>query len=118
MNRRPASVTAIGWIFIGVGLVSLGWGGWRFLSSNASGSPAEIHDFVYVAVSAAVAVAGGVLALRGSNWGRGLLTLWIVLHVILAAHHEIESFIVHGLLFVVALLFLFRPAASAYFRSR
>ena len=118
MKRRPASITVIGWIFIAVGLVSLVAGAWGLYNSQAPGSPHEIHDFAYVALSAVVAIAGGVLALRGSGWGRGLLAAWILLHVVLAAHHEFKSLIVHGLLFTIALWILFRPAASAYFRSR
>jgi hypothetical protein len=38
--------------------------------------------------------------------------------VVLASHHEFTSLLVHGLLFTFALWILFRPAASAYFRSR
>jgi len=118
MKQRPASITVIGWIFIAVGLASLVAGAWGLYKSQAPGSPHEIHDFAFVAITAVMAAAGGVLALRGSGWGRGLMTAWILLHVVVAAHHEFKSLIVHGLLFTLALWILFRPSASAYFRSR
>ena len=56
--------------------------------------------------------------LRGFNWARWLLVVWIAYHVILSAFHSPFEAAVHGLLFVIVAYFLFRPQASAYFRRR
>jgi len=55
--------------------------------------------------------------LRGRNWARWLLLIWIAYHVILSGVHSLFQLVVHGLLFAVIAYFLFRPRASAYFRG-
>ena len=55
--------------------------------------------------------------LRGRNWARWLLLIWIAYHVILSGVHSLSQLVVHGLLFAVVAYFLFRPRASAYFRG-
>jgi hypothetical protein len=55
--------------------------------------------------------------LRGHNWARWLILVWIAYHVVLSALHSVSEVVVHGLLFVVIAYVLFRPRVSAYFRG-
>jgi hypothetical protein len=54
--------------------------------------------------------------LFGQNWARWLTAAWIGYHVYLSVHHKASELIIHALLFIVIVFFLFRPAATAYFR--
>lgn len=62
-------------------------------------------------------ILSGVFMLYGFNWARCLLVAWLVFHVIVGALHSPLKLIVHSLLFVVGLYFLFRAPAEAYFRG-
>ena len=55
--------------------------------------------------------------LRGSNWARWLLIVWLGYHVALSVFHAPFELVVHSLLFAAVLYFLFRPQATAYFRG-
>ena len=55
--------------------------------------------------------------LLARDWARWLLTAWVAYHVVLSAFHSLFELVIHGLLLAVVAYFLFRPAASAYFRS-
>ena len=74
-------------------------------------------EIVWVCLLRLLAVLGGVFVLRGHNWARRLLLLWIAYHVILSAFHSLSELVVHGLLFAAVAYVLFRPKASAYFRG-
>jgi hypothetical protein len=56
--------------------------------------------------------------LRGLNWARWLLAVWMAYHVVLSILHSPVELMMHVLLFGVMGYFLFRPQASAYFRGR
>jgi hypothetical protein len=58
-----------------------------------------------------------VFMLRGCNWARWLLLVWIAYHVILSAFHSLSELVMHSLLFALVAYFLLRPQASAYFRG-
>jgi hypothetical protein len=64
-----------------------------------------------------VAIICGAFMLRGRNWARWGLVVWLAYHVVLSALHTPFELLVHGLLFAVVLYFLFRQRASAYFRG-
>jgi len=55
--------------------------------------------------------------LRGLNWARWLLLVWIAYHVLISAFHSLPQLIMHGFLLVVVAYLLFRPTVSAYFRA-
>jgi hypothetical protein len=118
MSRRPRSVTIIGWLFVAVGILSLG----RQLVTLDGGRPALVaalpKDFWYVAVSAAVAMLSGAFILRGANWARWLLGAWLAFHVALSGVHSTFKLAVHAALAVVVLWLLFRAPAAAWFRRR
>jgi hypothetical protein len=110
MTTRPLSVTVIGCIFIAAGIIGLAYHATEFTTQNAFG--VALVSFVRL-----LAIVGGVFVLRGHNWARWLLTVWIAYHVILSAFHPLFELGVHSLLFAVVAYVLFRPRASAYFQG-
>ena len=111
MNKRPRSITVISWIFLAAGFIGLAYHATEF---NAQ-SPFE-YDVVWVCFVRLLAILCGVFMLRGSNWARWLLVVWLGYHVILSVLHTPFELLVHSLLFAGVLYFLFRPQASVYFR--
>ena len=112
MSKRPRSITVISWIFIAAGVVGLAY---HATDLNAQG-PFDI-DFLWVCFVRLLAILCGLFILRGSNWARWLLVVWLGYYVILSALHTPFELVVHGLLVAVVVYFLFRPPASGYFRG-
>jgi hypothetical protein len=111
MRRRPLSITIIGWLFVGAGTIGLAYHATEFRAQR----PVE-YDVIGVCIIRLLAILSGVFLLRGSNWARWLLLVWLAYHVILSAFHSLSELAMHGLLLGVIAYFLFRPQASAYFR--
>lgn len=112
MNKRPHSVTAIGCIFIVAGVVGLAYHGAEFIAQRHFD-----YDNVWTLLVRFLAILGGVFLLRGSDWARWFLLIWMAYHVILSAFHSVFELITHSLLFAVIAYFLNRPRVSAYFRD-
>jgi hypothetical protein len=112
LNKRPLSVTVIGCIFIAAGVIGFAYHVTEFKTLR----PFE-YDLLWVVLLRLLAILGGVFVLRGHNWARWLLVIWIAYHVILSAFHSWFEVVVHGLLFAVVAYVLFRQRASAYFRG-
>lgn len=110
MNNRPLSVMVIGWLFIAAGVVGFAY----HVTEFATQPPFEV---VWVCLIRLLAILGGVFVLRGHNWARWLLLLWIGYHVVLGAFHSLSQLAAHGLMCALVAYVLFRPQASAYFRS-
>jgi hypothetical protein len=110
MNRRPLSVTVISWLFVAAGAIGLAYHLTEFKGQFEYG-------LVWVCIVRFLAIVSGLFMLRGSNWARWLLLVWIVYHVILSAFHSLSELAMHSLLLVVVAYFLFRPKASAYFHA-
>lgn len=108
MNRRPLSVTVISWLFIAAGAIGLAYHLTEFQGQFK-------YDLVLVCFVRLLAILAGLFMLRGSNWARWLLLVWIVYHVILSAFHSVSELAMHSLLLGVVAYFLFRRQASAYF---
>jgi len=112
MNKRPLSITVISWLFVAVGAIGLAYHATEF----KTGRPFQ-SDVLWVCLVRLLAILSGVFMLRGSNWARWLLVVWMVYHIILSAFHSLSELVMHLLLFSVVAWFLFRPQASAYFRG-
>lgn len=112
MSKRPRSITVISWIFIAAGVVGLTYHATEFKAQR----PFD-YDILWVSLVRLLAILCGVFMLRGSNWARWGLVVWLGYHVILSFLHTPVELLVHSLLFVAVLYFLFRPRASAYFRG-
>lgn len=122
MNKRPLSLTILGWVFVSVGVIGLVRGVWPLTGfaqpwSGVDAKSEPIRDAVYIIASGLVAAVGGAFAIRGCNWARWLLVAWMGFHIILSVMHSASQFVVHAVVFAVILWFLFRPRATAYFRT-
>jgi len=116
MQRRPLSITIIGWLFICVGCGSLVSHTWRFVSDaiRAGVTSHDVRDLAYAQCSAVLALVGGAFVLRGRTWARWLCAVWLALHVVLSMLHSLPETIVF---FVAISYVLFRPRVAAYFRG-
>jgi len=112
MSKRPLSITVISWLFVGAGAVGLAY----HITEFKADGPFQ-YDVVWVSLVRLLAILCGVFMLRGRNWARWLLLVWIAYHVILSAFHSLSELVMHILLFLVVAYFLYRPQASAYFRG-
>ena len=110
MNTRPRSVTLIGWLFIVTGVVGLGYHATDFKPQGAFH-----YDVVWVGFVRLLAIVGGAFVLRGNNFGRWLVVVWLAYHVGVSAFHSLFEAVIHLLLLAVVSWFLFRREASAYF---
>jgi len=109
MNKRPLSVTIISCLFIAAGVVGLAYHATEFKAHDPSAA-----GVIWVCFVRLLAIFCGVFLLRGRNWARWLLLVWIAYHVGLSALHSLSEFLVHSLLLAVVAYFLFRPPVSAY----
>lgn len=112
-NKRPLSVTLIGWLFVGAGAFGLAY----HLTEFKALQPFP-YDVLWVCVVRVVAIVCGVFMLRGRNWARWLALTWTAYHVILSSFHSFHQSLAHGLLLAVFAYFLCRQQASDYFRNR
>jgi hypothetical protein len=110
MNTRPRSITVVSWLFIAAGGVGLVY----HLSELASRRPSDF-DIIVISLIRLVAIISGVWMLRGGNWARWLLVVWMAYHIVLSAFHSPLEVVLHTVLFGGVAYFLFRPQASAYF---
>lgn len=111
MNRtspRPLSVTIIGALFIVAGTFGVVY------HAPEYAGPLD-YETGWVLFVRLLAVAGGVLVLRGAKWGRWLLPGWLVYHAVLSGVHSATEFVVHTVLAAAVAYALFRPRASRYF---
>lgn len=110
MNKRPLTVTIIGWIFIAAGAIGLA----HHFTEIKPHQPFQFENF-WILLLRLVAIVSGVFMLRGSNWARWVAPAWIAFHVFLSFFHSLREVLVHGLLFVLISYVLFRPEARVYF---
>ena len=111
MQQRPRSITIISWFFIIFGGIALIYG--LLPPRNLTLEQLKGHWMVHL--SHLAALIAGVFMLRGRNWARWLLVLWIAFHIVLSALHSAVQLLIHVVIFAVILYFLFRRPASAYF---
>jgi hypothetical protein len=108
---RPLSVTLVGWLFVVTGCVVLA-------ACLARAGESDAADVGFAALSGALALAGGVFALRGRGFARWLLVAWMAGHVVLGFLHTVERGGVHVVFLAVLVLALFNARATAFFRYR
>jgi hypothetical protein len=112
MNRRPLSVSIIGYLFVAVGVIETGFLIYQLKSAHTFHS-----DDVWVGLVRLLAILCGIFMLRGGNWARWLAIAWLVFHVGVSAFGSVHQLIVHGLLLAVIAFFLFQRSASQFFRA-
>ena len=103
---RPRSITIISWFFIIFGSIALLSGVLPFR---------DLMSHWYVHLSRALMIVAGVFMLKGHNWARWLLVLWITFHIVISALHSTLVLLMHVAIFSVILYFVFHRQASAYF---
>jgi hypothetical protein len=112
MNKRPIAVIVIGCLYIATGVIALA----SHLTDFKPQHPFQ-YDIVWMALVNLTAIVCGAYLLRGHNWARWLALAWIGFHVALSIFHPPIELLVHSLLFIAVLYFLFRPRATQYFRA-
>ncbi len=112
MSKRPHSITAIGWLFIAVGVV-----GSVYHATDFSFQHPFDDDGLWVILVRLLAILFGVFLLRGRNWARWAIVLWLGYHVVLSIGHDTSELIVHGLLLAAIGSLLYSPKANAYVRE-
>ena len=119
MRRGPLSIVIIGWIFVAVGAATAVGGLYPIIAAawQATGTGHErLAELTPMVLSAVLALASGVWILLGRDLGRWLAAAWMGAHIVLSLFHSMSQVVVHAILFSVISFFLFRPAASGYFR--
>lgn len=113
LRACPKSVFAIGILFVGIGLLDLYWG----LAPLFGGTARWKGDDLEVFGVGVAALVGGIWTLKGCNWARWLLAIWMVLHIALSALSPL-TVAIHAAIFAIVIAALFNPTASRYFRRR
>lgn len=112
MTGRPVSIAIVGWLFIAVGIIGFVYHAAEFRML----APFE-YSLAWVQVLRLLAIVGGVFLLRGANWARWILLLWLAYHVVLSSLHSLLEAGMHILFLAVVGYVLLRPQASQYFRG-
>ena len=103
---RPRTITIISWFFIIFGSIALLSGVLPFR---------DLMSHWYVHLSRLLMIIAGVFMLKGHNWARWLLVVWITFHIIISALHSALFLLMHVVIFSAILYFVFRREASTYF---
>ena len=125
MNKRPLSVTIIGWLVIVTSIFSLF--SVLMMGSNPQASamlaesplPASAHQIVGI-VSTLISLISGYGILKGFNWARILYIAAGIAGLLfsLLTVPMVSVIILGVLMLAVVAFFLFRPAANDWFNRR
>src|SRR5688572_8506458 len=110
--KRPIAVVIIGWFFIAAGTV-----GFTYHLGELSIQAPFANDAIWVLLVRLLAIAAGILTLRGANAGRWLLVIWLLYHVVLSYFHSLSELIMHAILLAVIAYVLFHPRVTAFFKN-
>ncbi|HET8783800.1 MAG TPA: hypothetical protein VFM63_15410 [Pyrinomonadaceae bacterium] len=108
MKTRPVSITIISWFFLIFGSIALISGLLPFIGADRAHLIAEFKTHWMVHLSRLVQIAAGLFLLRGHNWARWLLAVWMAFHLVVGAMHGWIMFLTHLVFFTVISFFLFR----------
>jgi hypothetical protein len=111
---RIRSVLAVGVLFLLLGTLDV----WRGVAPLIASAPhwRMATDDVQVLMIGIVAIVGGAYVLRGANWARWLLAMWMALHVAISVGQP-AALLAHVVIFGSVAYLLFRSAASAHFAT-
>jgi hypothetical protein len=115
MKERPLSITIISWLFIIFGSIALISGLLPMFGATTAQLVADFKTHWMVHLSRLAQIVAGLFMLRGRNWARWLMVVWIAFHIVVGALHGLAPLLTHVAIFSVILFFLFRPRASAFF---
>ena len=114
-RTRSWSVIVVGVIFLALGVLDIARGLAPLFASAPHWHMAA--DDVEVLAIGIAAIVGGVYLLKGRNWARWLLAVWMAFHVAISIGQP-RQFIAHLVIFGCIAFVLFRPGASKYFTSQ
>lgn len=117
MKERPLSITLISWLFILVGSIALVSALLPITGATHAQIVAEFKQHWMVHLSRLASIVAGLFMLRGHNWARWLLVVWMAFHIVISALHSVGQLLIHAAIFAVLLFFLFRRKSSAYFQA-
>ena len=110
-RRRMPSILAVGVLFLALGVLDV----WRGFAPILGGASHLATDDTLVLTIGIAALVGGGFVLRGQNWARWLLAVWMLLHVAIVVGHP-GQLSGHLVIFGLVVFLLFRPRTRAYFR--
>jgi hypothetical protein len=102
--RRTPSVIAVGVIFLLLGVLDL----YRGVAPMLGGAARPATDDLQVLAIGIAALVGGAFVIRGHNWARWLLAVWMLLHVAISVGHP-GQLVAHVVIFGFIAFLLFRP---------
>lgn len=122
MEKRPTSITVIAWILIVLGGISL-------ISSTAmlnnpmakelmAKNPIPLSiQYTMIYVRLLISIASGIGMLKRQNWARLLYVVWEAIGFLISLFTSpMKTALIPGLIvFIVIVIFLFRPGANQYF---
>ena len=113
MVKRPLTVTLVAWLFIVAGVVGV-----THHASDFDPGQSMAQGAVWVLLVRVLAIAGGVFVLRGANWARWLVIVWLAFHVVLSAmHRDASGTAAHAVLLAAVGYLLLRAPVAPYFRA-
>jgi hypothetical protein len=112
-RARPWSVIVVGVIFLALGVLDITRGLAPLIASAPHWHMAT--DDAEVLLIGVAAIVGGVYVIRGRNWARWLLAVWMAFHVAISIGQP-TKLVAHLAIFGFIAFLLFRPRASGYFR--
>ncbi len=118
MEKPPPSVAILGWVFILAGIIMVAASVVSVVGSDASLNSVLATEEGLILAVRTLAIVGGAFLLRGENWARWLLVLWIAYHVVLSLYHPLFELVVHSLLLIAVVYVLFRQEASSFFNGK
>lgn len=122
MKKRPLSITIISWLFLIFGIVMCILAVIPYFQSGSAGfsslTAVGWGELTLLFIIRAISTVCGVYMLIGYNWARWLFVVWLVFHIAISIQSSAWVIIGHTLIAIVVIFFLFRPAASAWFRLK
>jgi hypothetical protein len=112
MNKRPITVTGIGWLFVVGGAAAFA------VHLSALRHNAFHGENIWIFVIEVIAIVAGVFMLRGNNLARWVAVAWMALHVVISFLDSWQRLAMHVVLFGLITYALFRADAAAYFRRQ
>ena len=109
-RRRFLGILVVGVLFLVLGAVDVYQG---VAPMFRSASRPATDDLQVLAVGV-TALAGGAFVLRGHNWARWLLAVWMLFHVVISVGHP-GQLVAHIVIFGCMAFVLFRPGAGGFF---
>lgn len=105
-------VIAVGVLFLVLGVFDI-YRGLAPLLTSRPRWPMPSDDVMVLAIGIA-AILGAIYVMRGANWARWLLAVWMALHVAISIGQP-GALLGHGVIFGFVAYLLFNSRASAHF---